>query len=514
MPDLDSFRLPDLGPMPEHERLDSMVETVGLADRAGVLSILPRDATEVRREDALDTRIVTLRTRLHLLGYLRHDNGSPRVGRNLRSAVRRFQSEAGLTVDGWVGRETWTALEQLVDFETPAAMESWSGRPEAERAMWRAVRLRLTVLGLLDSRTVRSTDRLEGALARFSAAAWMLGVTPQRLPASLDGGTLRVLFDQDLIQARLAAAGAGFEIRLPHDLEPDDARELARRFIVCAATIELWLLGYPVMLDGSGTLRVPPSGPYLSAKFPLFNALERFWRSCGMGAGAARARSRGLDGSFFAELGKVEEEASDVELDSGRVYDEIARLKKTEQRSVWDHLQRIGSRLWDGMKRVWRWVRSLLRRIGAAVRAAVEWTTNLARLAYRYALTAFASVRRAVARTVSAVGFVLHRTLPGSNPDHLVIVRDRDLDLTLAVHPGRDPATVRAAAADVARHGRDFHAGVHVLARLVQWVIHTVATIAGTGGWFGLVLALVRVFRDLRRLAAVETPDLELLTSQ
>jgi len=165
----------------------------------------------------------------------------------------------------------------------------------------------------------------------------------------------------------------------------------------------------------------------------------------------------------------------------------------------------------DGVKRVWRFIRSLLARAGSGLKALVAWTRDLARLAYRYALASFSAVRRATLSCASAVRFILSSPLPGSDPAHLVIQRDRDLDLTLVLATTHDPAVAGALAATLRRHGQAFHASVHVLSRLIALLMKVITTLTMASGWFGLILALARLFRELRRLAATERSDLELL---
>ncbi len=510
MAELDGYRLPDLGPpLTIAERMDKMVAAVTRADREGVLSPLPEAREDSRKEDLHGSRLVTIRTRLHLLGYLRTDSGKARVDRQLQRAIGRFQEDADLKVDRWVGAETWSALQQLVDFESPLDLDRWS-RPEAGKGVWRAARLRLHTLGLLTSRTVRSQAKVERALERLSAVAWMLRLTPTRLPATLQRDTLEVLFNQDRLAAALAAEN-GLASSRPEAI----SASRVERFMVSVAAVELWLLGYDVPLDGRGTYRRPPGILYLPGAYPLFYALEQFWRARGKGKAQARERAGVLGPTFFRQLGAVEREAQSGApvLDGERVYREIKKLGKRSQRDVWGHVKRIGSRLWDGVKRVWRWITAIIGRVRRVFHRVVEWTKNLARLAYRYALRGFAAVKRAVGRVAGAIEYLSHEVAPDSDPEHVVIRRDRDLDYTVCLSPGRDAGRVRAITSNLVLQARFFAAGVRVLGRLVALTIDTLRTVSWAVGWFGLILALVRLFRDLRRFARAGDDDLELLTA-
>ena len=98
------IEVPDLNPLQSTERLEAMFGTIGVAEAEGVLSVLPEERSEVRRSEVLASRIVTVRTRLHLLGYLRKDNnlaevdagmiGPPPIPAGRRSGHRRLGQAA------------------------------------------------------------------------------------------------------------------------------------------------------------------------------------------------------------------------------------------------------------------------------------------------------------------------------------------------------------------------------------------------------------------------------------
>jgi len=86
---------------------------------------LPGSEQEVRTVELNESRNCTISTRLYLLGYMKRDNHSPEIDSKLRDAIHRFQSDAGLMKDSWVGRQTWTALQELVGFEYPSNLSQW-----------------------------------------------------------------------------------------------------------------------------------------------------------------------------------------------------------------------------------------------------------------------------------------------------------------------------------------------------------------------------------------------------
>jgi hypothetical protein len=81
----------------------------------------------------------------------------------------------------------------------------------------------------------------------------------------------------------------------------------------------------------------------------------------------------------------------------------------------------------------------------------------------------------------------------------LPIRRDSDLDQTLYLDADADPSRVRACAAKLRREASLFRLGVLVLTRLVELLFDTLRS--GRLGWFGLLLALIRIYHQARALA-------------
>jgi hypothetical protein len=249
----DQDPLRNFGSLRVAEQYDQLIKTMSRAAKEGVLTPLPQTKAQDVTDAFIAARLRTVRTRLFLLGYLRDDNQSPRRDGNLGRAIRRFQEEAGLTVDGWVGPETWTALQELVSFEEPSNMARWVAGSQTQRALSRAVGLRLSALGFLAEPTRNERDIRQG-LRAFADVAGRLRLSQAPLPPTTTLETLTTLFDQDALVARLAAFEDGFAGDLP-----------LLHFVAHVAKIELWLLGYAVQLDHpdideAGRFPVPPPG--------------------------------------------------------------------------------------------------------------------------------------------------------------------------------------------------------------------------------------------------------------
>jgi hypothetical protein len=498
--DLDEYRLPKLQDLPEPDRYDELPTIFQRAEADGVLAPLPKSARSFRKKKLLESRIHTIRTRLYLLNYLSRDNGKGEIDKQLEEAILKFQTDADLVRDGWVGKETWLALQELVGFEHPSHLERWFNNRNALPAITRAVKLRLFVLGFLPSRQAKGEEKLKEALEKFVIIAKGLKLhdTPLRPEIMLE--TISVLFDQDRIVGRLAESEENFRLVLPKDVIKKWGRRFVTKFIICCAKVELWLLGYQVQLDGKSSYKKPPRSSYLPLEYPLYHVLYTFWSEQGFSPAEAEKRASKITGPFFRRLQDIQDEGesvSDPAL-SDRIYRELAgNGNKTVAEQVWDQIQSIGSRIWDGIKRIWRWMKSLFKK---AVHAVSTWVKNLARLTYQYAINAFPIAKRFIKLTSVTFSVLFRRTLPNSDVRHMVINRDIDFDYRVYLNPARDRAKTARLLKKFSTRTTLFNIGAHLLGFLMGTLITLIKNVSPGGGWFGLILALVRIYPRLKNL--------------
>jgi hypothetical protein len=495
---LDAYRLPDFLAIEDpDERFEKLSETLTKAETDRAIARLASSEDEFRRGELVDARIRTIRTRLYLLGYLSRDNKSGRVDKRLTRAIKAFQNDAGLeAVDGWVGIKTWTALQELVSFEHPSNIPNWTARQRGRPALVRAVKLRLFVLGFLESRQARAEKKLHAALERFVKVAWILGLSDSPLEPALRLETLSVLFDQDGTIQHLARAVEPLVVNCPPGISEKQALRKVRKFVACCAQIELWLLGYNVRPDGSGRFRLP-MGPHDERDYPLYYALKDFWSDSGQAPGRAATMARSFPGGFFRVLLESEREpdAASARLTSSRIYDALIGAGKEAQKTVWEYIKSIGSRIWDGLKRAWRWLVSRLRK---GLQKSSAWLRNVARLAYQCAVNALEPVRRTIKLVSLSFSFLVETTIRGSDVKHLVIRRDADFDYYVYANPQRDDVTVARLLGTFERRARLFALGARIIGKLFAALGRVARDVALGGGWFGLVLALVRSYADVQ----------------
>lgn len=490
----DHFRLPNLQAQSPVQRFDTLVGLLQEAQQQGVLTVASQAGNGPKGMDA--SRLRTVRTRLYLLGYLDHDDQSDKIDPAFTGAVMSFQAEAGLAPDGVVGRKTWQTLQELVGFESVAQVDKWFDGTIVNPAMVRAIKLRLFVLGFNPARQSADDQVLHQALQDFVLVAFLLKLSDQPIGPGLFPATIAVLFDQDRILARIARAwtGNGFEMYRPVNVSVAVAQQRVKAFIVCCARLELWLHGYTVELDGMGTYDRPDHRSYTAVRFPLFHALEGFWQDNGVSGKVAWSKARDITGALFQALLRMQEAGpafQDVH-PSSKLYALLVKEDRHLQEQVWHDIQSLGSRIWDGLKRAWYWFRAMIGRELQRGRRAVAWAKNLARMTYQYAAQAFLVVHQISESLQTTVSALLHRTFPGSDLVSIVVRHDADFDFSVYVNPEANWTEVGTLLTKLHGQSVQFQFGVDIFASLTDALITVVKNVAAAGGWFGLILALVK----------------------
>jgi hypothetical protein len=487
------------------ELITAVQGDVSEAEVKGLFGPLPRSEPK-RSKDW--SRIKTIRNRLFIMGYLEKDTGRGNLDASLAEAIRAFQAEAGLEVDGWVGeQETWPALRELVSFETPIHLPKWFAGDKALPALRRAVALRLFVLGLLPKRPLSPAEDIQDGLRAF-AHIWqvLFGDAPRTKP-SLDPAWLELLFDLDGITRRLSKVRGKLS---------REAMNLSHGFMLNAAKIELWLMGYrvrpggydlvqkrPIKAKVSGELtatdiwkRSATVSQYYKVKrnFLFYKALHSFWIDHGHDDTKADKMSVGFLQNFQSFFRIVDEgirTAAALDVAQRQIDLEVLILERKEQiPSIWQNVKRFGARIWDGIRRVWGWFRLMLTRFKQKV---LEIGTNLSRIIYDFALGSFTVVSNIFHSLTTMAQWVAKPTLPGSDGKNVVFCRDVDNDVYVLVGRNADGGQVVACSEHLERAGQMFAFGCQVIGAFVSMLVN--AFTIGWTAYFGLVLALIRLRR-------------------
>lgn len=494
------------------ERLGALETDFRHAEGKGLFVPLPH-ADPHRSRDI--SRIRTIRNRLANLGYPVEDSGRAVLNEELREAIRCFQHEAGLTVDGWVGgEETWPALQELASFETPINISRWleDGKPNA--ALRHAVTLRLFVLGLWEKKpTSPDHDVSEGFLAL--GRIWEILKLGEAInPAAYNPEWIERLFDQDGLVARLAAAPVSASTR---DMINTHG------FLLNVAKIELWLSGYRVCPAGydmkSFEGPTPTNGDSdgfdiwkksssitkffrIKRNLSFYRALNRFWQD--QGESAKNVDHMSLD---FLEVFPRFFKAVDNGLTADAhmtMAERQALIEATIERypkqipTLWSYVRTLGNRIWDGMRRAWGWLKNFLRKTS---KKCITIGRNISRLIYHYAMGAYTILSNILEGFGESVRLITEPYLEISDADTGIISHDGDFDFKLTLNMRADPAAIKNLARNLRRQTRLFGFICKILGIFIRILTTVIKNMYA--GYVGLILALVKFRREWDRIPAL-----------
>ncbi|GAA5164514.1 peptidoglycan-binding domain-containing protein [Viridibacterium curvum] len=492
-----------------------------LLDQATSAGHLP-DPWQVVRPDLRDANransdlyIRALRSRLFSLGYT--DDKELKLGDLtpvLSAAILRFQSEARLKPDGWAGPDTKQRLQQLVSFEEEQDPEGWDidEDPGDLPAVQRAAYLRLYTLGFMDweddaQALARqpSCDPVSNPVARealraFLALAQKLGLVAAAPAPVLSVPVLRLLFGHDAMIRALATR--------PDFIADDDNQ----KFIDAIGRVELWLLDYDVKLAGgdnthyrlaaspraaAGTQRVDAVQDALSdlrQRFPKANLPGP------SGGFLIFGRSLKFSSQFFALTNSLNNAHEEDAANEAEVEDQIlaAASSKADSEDIIGRLNELASRVWDGFKRLWGFLKRLVK---AATIAIKDQVWRIARFISARARGAFEFVLKAIEIVHRGSVYLRSRVFPASSPDVAILAFGRDFDVSFFVSQAAAFEDVRFIVDKDAEETHFFVAASRILSALVGIILEVVKIVASNiAGWFLLLLALSRIAGRIKDL--------------
>ena len=508
----ETFRLPSFENQTVVAQLELVMEDViQQADKLSLFNLASDARGEKIGRYLTELQIKTLHTRLSLLCYLDQNvppewetTGVIKINRNMRNAISRFKKETGLAQhenDNWVDQETWETLDELVSFEEPFDEKRWEGNfEETRRALIRAVGARLAVLGFLDSPTY-DKKKIDKALHAFDQVVGILA--PDDFPPTdgSRGGSAELqvidkIFDQQALVKCLASSTIAFTVN-----------PMLNKFSTCVANIELWLLGYPINLKDNYSLisetffkhsypsESKSEDTIVNAEDSPFYVLRDFWRDNGLRKRESLTNAElGITQEFFKVLSRVIEKGENLRFStrqSERIYNQIveetgSRFPDTFFGQVWENIKELGSRMWDGLKRVGIWIN---RQINYVKVKTARKATNMARLAFRFAVETFRKVKDAASRFIKSLKYAKPGSVDGTQ--YLHVSKSLDYILLISDQPG-DIAQATTLGKEMLQASRDFGSGMRVLATILNILVETVKLITIPGA-DALVLILVLV---------------------
>lgn len=516
-------RLVGFADRPPIDQVERLGDALDLAPQSGLVSALPfAEPTEAFEAGSEGARIRTIRNRLHRLGYLETDSEAAVLDQSYRTAVSAFQKDADLIRDGWVGDQTWGALQELVGFEDPMEVGRWydSAKGKPCPALRRAVQLRLHAFGLAKHDPGGSRIAFPTLLKRFAEAAALLGLTESAEIEGRESQVLALLFDMDAITAKLAGATGFGEEFLSRAGNVRGAWRNAALLMANAAKIELWLAGYDVDMNNPEpviTKKLFSAGRKRSWRpnAQLEAAIARYWHNRAeageVAEPEAKTRATHTRQLLLIELPAFFQGVAEASAE----YDQVPDSERSASIAEWygshpeqvetsvRHVDTLRSRLWDGVKRVWSWIKGLIRKV---VDSIVKFARDIAAVAHGFATRTFRRMVDAVRAITETVKTVFARTLPGSDANEIVIARERDFDYRLFANRAGQSEEIRSIVEPLGVSAARFRVGCEFVGLLVQVVIRAVAVIS-TGG-FALFFSLIDIFRSLgalrRRLRSVQ----------
>ena len=434
--------------------------------------------------------LTAARTWLFLLGYIKDEKSRRTPDEQFNAGLARFCADAGIAVPvNGINQQVMDTLTALLSFEHPLAdnhgeATSRIGNLDIHgQLMQRAIAVRLYALDLTKKLPGRQPDpvKIDLGLKKLTQVYSLLQL--DSLPAGLNKESVNALFNHQLVVQRLRKEKHVLTLAHPANAGTRQRRESkaqVKSFVNAIGRIELWLIGYlsrprEKMWPRDTTNRSLPA------------AMRAFWRDQPEAERPARSLVEALSGFFFDRVQVVMESAAN----DNQLQDEALQQKLLENprlaRKVKQESLSLGARLIDGIRRVTRFITGWIRKgLGGLIALA----RNIASVLANKARNVFAAVRDVILSIGDSWRFLTSKPVPGSDPDHLVMIHDKDFDFLLIANPRAAPDKVVDISNGVAAMARLFSFTSKLLNQLVSAFV-SVAKRAGIGGWFGAILAML-----------------------
>jgi hypothetical protein len=378
--------------------------------------------------------------RLYQLGYLSSPQPllrrrSSRVNRRrqynkpkLKSALREFQKDANITNDGWLGLQTWEALQQLYTFDEPTEWAKWLVNNK-RAALHRSIELRLRVLGIVKDRknTVRvhQVNRVSG-MDVFKSFLLYLKAVPESV-GELE--LLSYLYDFDKLTPLLYA---NYDKIIASNFEFKDS--LLHKVLA----IELWLHGFDGLEPGTQANKTPIT---YNGDDPISKAARKLCNSEDLLVTPRPIQSNMVKVclQYFAEF-----EIGDLQaVQSEKVVEAIREISNNEEhaKALSKQINQTswGAWLFDGIKRAFRWA---YRQLQKGYKWLSEKIESLAIAIKKLSLPVVSFYRRCVKTLSDGLSVFTNKVFEGSTTQY-AIYRDCDFDFKVFIANTAPPAKVQ-----------------------------------------------------------------------
>ena len=445
------------------------------------------------------------RTWLFLLGYIKDERDRQAPDERFNAGLARFCNDAGIAVpEKGLNKPVMDMLTGLLSFEPPPADKAGDRHTVTDRLgqldlsgplMQRAIAVRLYALDLTKKLPAKQpdADEIDRGLKKLATVHSLLRLGT--LPAGVNKSSVDALFDHQLVIRRLRKEKHVLTIAHPANTDARQRREnkaLVKSYVNAIGRIQLWLIGYlsrprKKMWPRDTTNRSLPA------------AMKAFWRDQPETERPPRELQEALTGFFYD---RVEDVMEAVGTDD-HLQDEELQQKLLEDpklaRKVSQETASLGARIIDGVRRVARFIIGWIRKgLGGLIALA----RNIASVLANRVRNVFGAVRGVVLSIGDSWRYLTRKPLPGSDPEHLVMLHDRDFDFQLVVNPRAAPDRVLDISTSIAATARLFSFTARFVGQLVSAFV-SIARRAGIGGWFGAVLAILSFRKRLTEIGDV-----------
>ncbi len=463
------------------------------ASKHGLVNEVPLNEEDTYKLESQRIRLQTIATRLYLLGYIKRKITPKNLGKNLelvKQAVAKFQLEANLKQDNWVGEKTWFALHQLVSFESELDYNQWfendNIKEETKYALHRAIQLRLWSLGLYYKKPGEKIQLLQKkSLGNLKDIFNIFLIRPNRLTPDFNYNTLKVLFNQDLLTKSIIERASlkrnSFMLRLP-DKNKARYRTKAQSFIVNCAKIELWLMGYDIKIDGRNDF-------YIDTESDIYEAIKNYYKDfCGFEEHRAYDMAKKITPKLFEGIVEVASNDDDFKEDDASYEIAIEMQSQNDIETAWSFIKERGIRLWDGLKRMWRWIVKKGKQILSYA------NKNIFIGFFRYISKAYKILKKGFAEVVNSIKTYINGTIQTTK---VLIGFSKDMDTTVLMNNDITEEEIITANNKIQTQSQVFK----VSCKIVSWVIRIFKNlVAGFYGWGKLLYTLLKSYKDIRQM--------------
>ena len=485
---LPEYDLPGLSgnPVDQLGQFDTIVEQ---AIDKGVINDVPTSEQETFNYKKQQLRLQTIASRLHLLGYIRRKIALRRIKHRLddiKAAVYEFQKDAGLVEDGWVGDKTWFSLQELFSFETKLSQKWFNSDgtiyDRNKRALHRAIQLRMWSLGLMNRRPKKNFSLLEGKDLEKLKKITSIFLLDKPPSFGFNYDTLSILFDQDRLSNAIARRSSRSKMSfLLNTNKKLRNKRLAERFIVNCAKIELWLLGYDVKIDGKNNYNI-------SLNSDIYKALKLFYRDFkNLSTSKATQLAKTIKPVFFTEIAEVADKTDSYSNKdaSQDIFQYFTSHQKVE--SAWSYVKERSLSLWDGLKRIWRWIKKIGRKVINFIKE------NIFKGFFRFVSKAYKITKTGFSQIAKSISTYVKGSLKGEN---YFIKYSKDMDTT-AYYLNTSTENHTNTSELLIRQSKAFRIGCSI----IGWVFKIFKKIStGFIGWTRLLMTFVKSYQEIRKL--------------